>query len=246
MISEKVVQALSFRVPYSDTWSRGEAYGPYFVRRGVDIKKVLYCVTPTMGVTEQFFNGGYDLLVSHHPYVATRRSNMERVVPQVILHTALDCCAGGLNDQWRDALGVKDAVHFDRNLGWYGKIDPIEPDDLYLKVKAFVGADPIGACYSDKSVIESVVICTGLGGMVESSALKSGADCYILGQATSNPQNSGFPAMIEVGHTLTEYATGLKVVRDTLTPYGIQVDGADMKVDFFGSEVYERFNRTEE
>lgn len=241
MKSDLVVQALTQRVPYSDTWSQGEAYGPYTVRRNVEIERVLYCVTPTQGVAEQFFSGRYDLLVSHHPYIANRFSPYKFLdIPQVILHTAMDCCKGGLNDQWRDALGVKDAEHFDKNLGWYGKIDPIDPDDLYLKVRDFIGTDPIGACFSDKSTIESVVICTGLGGMVEWRALKSGADCYILGQATSDPQNSGFPAMIEVGHTLSEHATGLKIVREVLEPHGVIVDGADLKYDVFGSEVYER------
>ena len=236
--SNKVVQALCNRVPYKDTWSMGESYGPFYVPRDIEVKRVLYCVTPTPKVIDQFFDGKYDLLVSHHPYMATRYAIPGMTVPQVILHTAMDCCEGGLNDQWRDALGVKDAEHFDKNLGWYGKVDPIDPNDFYVKVRDFVGADPIGAVYSDKEAIESVVICTGLGGMVHGEALATKADCYILGQAISNPQHSHFPAMIEVGHTLSEYGTGLKLVRSILTPMDITVDGADMKYDIFGSEVY--------
>jgi len=238
--SNEVVRALCSRIPYKDTWSMGENYGPYFVPREIDIKRVLYCVTPGVKVVDQFFDGGYDLLVSHHPYIATRFADKDMSVPQVILHTAMDCCEGGLNDQWRDALGVKDAKHFDKNLGWYGKVDPIDPDDFYLKVKEFVGADPIGACYSDKRTIESVVICTGLGGMVHNEALATQADCYILGQAISDPSNSRFPAMIEVGHTLSEYGTGLKLVRSILEPMGVIVDGTDIQNDRFGSEVYKR------
>jgi putative NIF3 family GTP cyclohydrolase 1 type 2 len=235
-----VVRNLCQRVPYKDTWSVGESYGPYFVPQHQEVSKVLYCVTPTKGVIDQFLGGGYDLLVSHHPYIATGYAPDGISIPQVILHTAMDCCAGGLNDQWRDALGVKDAKHFDRNLGWYGKVDPIDPDDFYLKVRDFVGADPIGAVYSDKEVIESIVICTGLGGLVEFEASSTKADCYILGQMCGNPQKSKFPAMIEVGHTLSEHATGLKLVRSVLEPMNIVVDGADMKYDVFGSEVYRR------
>jgi putative NIF3 family GTP cyclohydrolase 1 type 2 len=232
MRSNDVVQALCSRVPYRDTWSYGESYGPYYVKKDTDIKKVLYCVTPTKGVVEQFIDEKHDLLVSHHPYIVK--------VPQVILHTALDCCVGGLNDQWRDAVGMKNALHFDRNLGWYGKIDPIDPDDFYLKIRNFLGCDPVGAVFSDKRTIESVVVCSGLGGLVHDEARATDADCYILGQATSNPQNSEFPAMIEVGHTLSEYATGLKLVTETLQPLGITVQGADLKYDVFGKEVYTR------
>jgi putative NIF3 family GTP cyclohydrolase 1 type 2 len=172
------------------------------------------------------------MLVSHHPYVIPG-------VRQVVLHTALDCCAGGLNDQWRDALGVKNAKHFDGNLGWYGNVDPIHPDDLYQKVANFIGTAPIGACFTDKEVIESVCICTGLGGMVHARAQRiSNADCYIFGQDVADPNNSPFPSIIEVGHTLSEYATGLKVVREVLEPMGVKVDGADLKYDKFGTEVY--------
>jgi putative NIF3 family GTP cyclohydrolase 1 type 2 len=238
MRSNDVVQALCARVPFKDTWDLGEPYGPYFVRKDVDIKKVLYCVTPTKGVVQQFKDEGHDLLVSHHPYIVK--------VPQVILHTAMDCCVGGLNDQWRDAVGIKDAKHFDRNLGWYGQIDPIEPDAFYNKVRDFLGHEPIGACFSDKKVIESVVVCSGLGGLVESQALATKADCYIMGQAISDPNGSFFPAIIETGHTLSEYDTGLKVIRNTLEPMGIVVKGADLSVDVFGSEVYKRNTKQDE
>jgi putative NIF3 family GTP cyclohydrolase 1 type 2 len=236
--TNEVVRQLCRAIPYKDTWSTGERYGPYWVPRDLNIKKVLYCVTPTKGVTEQFIDGGYDLLVSHHPYFIPSVNGIKP--PQIILHTALDCCEGGLNDQWRDVVGMKDAQHFDKNLGWAGKVDPIHPDDFYFKIRNFLGADPIGAVYCDKNVIESVVVCSGLGGMVEMEAWYSGADCYVLGQACSDPQNSRFPAMIEIGHTLSEHGTGLKKVRSILEPMGITVDGADLKYDIFGSEVYRK------
>lgn len=229
MNQAQVADILKKRVPYRDSWVE-EPHGEFFIKSHDEVTKVLYCVTPTDKVVQQFKDEKYDMLVSHHPYIVK--------VPQVILHTAMDCCQGGLNDQWRDAVGIKEAKHFDRNLGWYGKIDPINPDDFYMKVRDFIGAAPIGAVYCDKEHIESVVVCSGLGGMVHREALASGADCYILGQATSNPMDSDFPAMIEVGHTLSEYSTGLKIVKNTLEPHGIIVHGADLKYDKFGSEIH--------
>jgi len=223
------VNALVARVPWSDTWAYSEPYGPYNVKWAEEVKRALYCVTPTNAVVAQFKAEGYDLLVSHHPYVVG--------VPQVVLHTALDCCRGGMNDQWRDALGIKDAKHFDENLGWYGEIEPATLEELVAKATAFTDK-PIGYVYSDVEKISSVVVCSGLGGMVEREARRTGADCYVLGEVSSEPCYSTFQAMIEMGHTISEYKPGLKVVRETLEPLGIQVDGVSLEADVFGGEHY--------
>ena len=212
--------------PLKDSWL-DEPYGAYYFNFKKEVTSALYCVTPTKGVIEQFERGGYDILISHHPFIAR--------VPQVVLHTALDCTKGGLNDQWRDAIGVKNAKHFDDNLGWYGEIEPTDINGLRKKVRNFIGVDPIGAVYSDLDTIRSVVICSGLGGMVEREAYATGADCYILGEAVYSPLYSPFPAMIEVGHTLSEYLPGLRFVRNALGP-DIIVHGADLSVDRYNNE----------
>lgn len=229
MKAANVVNALCARIPFNQSWCR-EAWGPYNVDPEATVERVLFCVTPTLEVKDHFHKEGYDLLVSHHPFQCG--------VPQVILHTAMDCCPGGLNDQWRDALGVKNARHFDRNLGWYGQIEPKSVEELSAQCSKFMGGDPIGVIYTEVEQINSVVICSGLGGMVHNKAYNNThADCYIVGEMTTDPLASRFPAMIETGHTLSEYAPGLKLIRSILEPH-VPVDGAGFEIDRFADEVY--------
>lgn len=223
----EVIERLTRAVPREIEWSVGESYGPYNVDPNADIQKILFCVTPTPEVIEYFHKHGYDLLVSHHPYI--------RNVPQVILHTALDCCEGGLNDMWRDALGVKSPQHFDGTLGWYGEIEPTAFTSLVKRCEAFIGHSIIGQIYTEIETVKSVVICSGLGGMVTELARQTEADCYIFGEAVAPAKSMGFRSVIEIGHTLSE-RMGSELIQDILPE--LQVDQAPLEIDRFGREVY--------
>jgi len=223
-----VVKALTKRIPSKDQWVE-EAYGGFGINPMAEINKILYCVTPTEEVQKKFKSGGYDLLVSHHPFVV-------KGIPMVILHTALDCCDGGLNDQWADLVKIQDRKHFDDNLGWYGLVEPISFADLLKKVDLLSG-DIVGQIYHPgNDLIRSVVVCSGLGGMVLWQARQTGADCYITGEMTGPAERSGFRALIEIGHTRSEWM-GIKLIRDVLGP-SVLVDYAGFDIDRFGSEVY--------
>jgi len=220
-----VVDLLNAGIPKKDSWV-SEQYGPYNIKDfAKPVKKVLYCVTATSEVVKYFSDNDYDLVISHHPFLKN--------IPQLVYHTALDCCEGGLNDMWRDMLGVQNPTHFDRNLGWVGGITPISFDDLRAKIEAFIGHPIIGFSDTDGKLIKSVVICTGLGGLVFHQAEETGADCYILGQL-SLPDKGRFNSIIEVGHTLTEFI-GVNYIRKLLP--GLQVDSAPLDIDYFGGEV---------
>jgi putative NIF3 family GTP cyclohydrolase 1 type 2 len=227
MKASHVIDILTQAAPREIEWSKGEPYGAFNIPAGLDVKKVLFCVTPTQEVCDHFKKSDYDLLISHHPY--------QRDVPQIILHTALDCCENGLNDQWRDALGVQDPKHFDGTLGWHGKIEPISFEALVKKCEKFMGHKVIGQTYSKLEVIRSVVICTGLGGLVTNEAKSSGAECYILGEAVAPAKQMGFPAVIETGHTISEQM-GVVLIRKLLPE--IQIDLAPLEIDYFGKETY--------
>jgi putative NIF3 family GTP cyclohydrolase 1 type 2 len=227
MKASQVIDILTRAIPREIEWSKGEPYGPFNVPLDLEVKKILFCVTATPEVTDYFKEHKYDLLISHHPW--------KRYVPQMIFHTALDCCRGGLNDQWRDALGVIDPQHFDGTLGWYGKIAPIRFEDLVEKCERFMGHKIIGQLHSELETIESVVICTGLGGLVTDLAKSTKADCYILGEATASANQMGFKAVIEAGHTISEQM-GIVLLRKLLPE--IQIDAAPLELDYFGNETY--------
>lgn len=224
-----LIRVTKAECPHEVSWTPGEYYGEYNVNINAEVKRVLYCVTPTRKVVEYFKANEYDALISHHPYLTD--------VPQIIYHTALDCCEGGLNDMWRDAVGMLPGyAHFDRSLGWVGEIPPITLEDLAAKVRAFAGRidgeiylEPLG----NKNV-KTVVICSGLGGMVSDIAFETGADCYLTGQLTSKACDTGFRSVIEIGHTASEWC-GVLFFRQILK--GVQVDLAPSDIDIFGTEI---------
>lgn len=221
----EITKILNAAIPYKDSWIT-ESYGAFNIEdSNKDVKKILYCVTATNEVVEYFHKNKYDLLISHHPFLVD--------VPILIYHTALDCCKGGLNDMWANFLEVKQAKHFSRNLGWVGKIDPISFDDLTTKIEKWIGYNIKGIKHSNGELITSVVICTGLGGMVYHEAANTKADCYITGELTSLSTN-GFKAVIETGHTNSEFI-GVYLFRKLLPQ--VQIDLAPSEIDYFGKEV---------
>jgi len=224
-----IAKILTERVPNADTWCPNETYGGQECDIDTEVKKVLWCVTAHDNMVPYCKEKGYDMLISHHPMVV-------KGIPQVVLHTALDCTKGGLNDMWKDFLNVGNAQHFDRNLGWYGAIEPMKFSDLVKKCEAFIGSSIIGEAWAKDgpdTMISSVVICTGLGGMVTEQAAKTGADCYVLGESTRKAEYMGFKGVIEIGHTKSE-KMGIRVVKEMLEPHGVQVDPAPDNLDWYG------------
>lgn len=234
MKMKDVIKVCGKAIPREVEYTAGEPYGPYNIDDlDVEVKKALYCVTPSRAIEKFFREGGYDLLISHHPYIVR--------VPQLIYHTALDCCEGGLNDMWADALRIEDRKHFDKDLGWVGKLpEPLTLTELVREVEAFCG--PVeGQVYTKNhgQLIESVSICSGLGGLVDNKAKKYNADCYILGEAIRPAHEMGFNAVIETGHTRSEWI-GWRFFTKLLGPHGVYVDyPEEMRyLDVFGVEYY--------
>jgi putative NIF3 family GTP cyclohydrolase 1 type 2 len=233
MKMQEAVERLLTAVPQSDTWERvnGETYGPEHIAPDACVRRVLYCVTITPEVESYFRKGGYDLLVAHHPF------RPQDAIPNVVLHTALDCCSGGLNDQWRDLLQIQDARHITGNLGWFGRIRPIPFQQLRDRVRAFAGGID-GQVYSRKKLrkelVDTVAICAGLGGWIAEEAAATGADVFITGELTQSADALGSPAVIETGHTRSE-RVGVDFIRQILGP-GVEVDVAPLGIDYYGGE----------
>jgi len=234
MNTDDLIDICTAAVPESGGWDRvvGEKYGANSLVSDVrSVNRVLYCVTPTLEVQRYFRENAFDLLISHHP--------MASEVPTLTFHTALDCAEGGLNDRWRDALGLRNARHFDGNLGWAGEIDPVPYAELVARCAAFAGGLD-GETYwkpGKSDLVHSVVLCTGLGGMVTSEAGESGAEVYVVGQNLQASKDMGFRGVIEVGHTLTEWI-GVDLFRSLLNPHDVVVEQAPIAIDRYGSEVY--------
>jgi putative NIF3 family GTP cyclohydrolase 1 type 2 len=231
MTVEEAVARLLTGVPRSATWRRaaGEAYGPQHTTGSQPVRRALYCVTVTPEVEQFFGTRQYDLLVAHHPFRPTA------AIPNIVLHTALDCCAGGLNDLWRDALEMEHARPITDNLGWSGRIRPASFQHLVERVHAFAGGID-GQCSCRKDRIESVAVCSGLGGLVAQDAVATGADLFVTGQLIQPAARLDCPAVIEMGHTRSE-RVGVITIRRLLGRH-VQVDVAPLERDYFAGEVF--------
>jgi len=230
---QEIIQVTTSHIPLEVSWSTQEAYGPYHIPKdGLTVQRALYCVTPRASIVEYAKSHGYDLLISHHPFVVAG-------IPQLVFHTALDCCDGGLNDMWRDALEVQEARHFDKTLGWYGAIKPLKLSELKEKVEDFCGGF-IGEIYQRPGVedtVSSVVICSGLGGFLTDKAEETGADCYILGELCCPGKDTKFNSVLEIGHTYSEWI-GVKLFQKLLP--SLEIDCAPMELDYFSQEIYRK------
>lgn len=232
-ISE-IIEICNAAIPRAVEYTSGEPYGPQNIPSlDMDVKKILFCVTPTPAVRKHFNENGYDLLISHHPYSAG--------VPQLIYHTALDCCQGGLNDMWALSLGMCNIQHFDKDLGWYGDITPTPFSDLVKKVQDFAGAVEGQVYCEGNRTIKTVVVCSGLGGLVDDLALQSGAECYITGECRQPATSMGFKAVIETGHTNSEWM-GVRFFKKLFSREihngSLRIDLADKEIDVYGTEFY--------
>ena len=231
MILKDIFRVLSAKIRLEDSF-RDEPYGAYNIQEkdwDKEVKRVLFCVTATHQVLDHFFKEKYDLLIQHHPFVVPG-------IPLFIFHTALDCCADGHNDMWSEALGVKNAIHFDKNMGRVGEIDPISFEDLKAKCRALIeGKEILGYTYTNGEPVKSVAICSGLGGIDWRAAEASGAECYVTGQLLY-PCHGNFKHIIELGHTHTEFI-GVRLIRKLLEGTDVQVDGASLDIDYYGEEV---------
>lgn len=234
MKMSEVIKKCVDAIPRSVEYTEGEEYGPFNITNlDTEVKNILYCVTPTKEVEDCFRKCKYDLLISHHPIVTSPD------IPQLIFHTALDCCEGGLNDMWAKAVGLdpNKKQHFDKDLGWFGPlVDPIPFDWLLRKVRLFAGSVDGQIFHKGGDLVKTVAVCSGLGGLVTKKALTTGVDCYIIGEAVGPAEKMGFNSVIEIGHTNSEWQ-GLKFFDQLLKGCNIEVDYI-RHADYFGTEYF--------
>lgn len=224
---QELTQTIEAKIRKNDAWHvcAHENYGAFNIAPDKKLEKLLYCVTISSAVVAYAKKNGYGAIISHHPIL-----NKENF-PQLIYHTSLDCApVFSLNDFWKDFLGVKNAKHIETNLGWTGDIEPISFQNLQDKIETKLEAKMIGEMYNSQSEINSVAICAGLGGAVNNLALKTNADCYILGQNIVESKETGFRNVIEQGHTLSERC-GHKTLGKIIKDLPIQFDIVPLKLD---------------
>lgn len=191
-----------------------------------EVGKVLIALDATAEVVDAAIEGGYDVIVTHHPFVfkgikslddaggvsAKAISLIRKGISVMSFHTRLDAADGGVNDTLCALLGIKNvAPIFEENipLGRVGELDSsIDVNEFARKIKEVLGAPFV--LLSDAGIPAHRIAVLGGGGKdFVGVASACGADTFVSGRLDYHPMtdtpDSPHPInLIEAGHFHTE------------------------------------------
>ncbi|MCM1137918.1 MAG: Nif3-like dinuclear metal center hexameric protein [Muribaculum sp.] len=194
---------------------------------------VLTCLDVTPEVISEAKDGGFNLIISHHPLIfkgikhLTGATQVETSVIEAIRsgigvyssHTALDSAPQGVSHRLGDLLGLVDAHVLapqsgspDTGLGIIGNFPtPLTRAEVVSRVKEVYGS-PVVRCSSGahaSEMVNTLALSSGSGGEFIPLAMSSGADAYI----TSDTRYHDFVDygknifIIDTGHFESEKCT---------------------------------------
>ena len=160
-----------------------------------EVKGILLAQNVTHYTLEECKSKECDLLITHHPSVfgeeidSYTQSILDKAKEYGInlysCHTNLDCCTGGLNDQFAKLLGMKDVKVID-GCAREGRIEEIDLLALARKVSSVLGDSNVKYVGDKDKRISKIAICTGAGARDEELieyAKDNGVDCIIGGES---------------------------------------------------------------
>ena len=187
-----------------------------------EVRRVLITLDVTAEAVKAAIEGGYDVIVSHHPmifkglkaineenYIADKAMTLIRAgVAVMSFHTRLDAVAGGVNDTLAALIGLCEVEPFgEEGIGRIGMLPKEESlSDFASRVKDLLGAPAVAVADGGKSVHRVAVLC-GAGGDDVAIAQAAGADTYLSGtlgyhDLTDAPENR--MNLLAAGHYYTE------------------------------------------
>ena len=190
-----------------------------------EVRKILLTLDVTDGAVEKAIGGGFDMIISHHPFFFKGLKSVTddrplsaaaiRLIREDIsvasFHTRLDAVAGGVNDTLAELLGIQNAAPFGNEGEEIGRIGELSEsltlDGLCEKVKSVTGA-PAVLCADGGRAPRRVAVLGGEGGDDVGAAKRAGADTFISGRLGYHNMvdavGNGM-SLIEAGHFYTEF-----------------------------------------
>ncbi len=192
------------------------------------VKKALIALDVTGAVVEQAISGGYDLILSHHPFIfnglksvddegyisAKLISLIKSDIAVMSFHTRLDAVEGGVNDKLCELFELSDIeiIMTDGSpIGRIGTLPKSESAEEFAKrVKEILGAPFVNLAEAGVAA-SRIALVGGGGGSFISAARDAGADTFVSGDIgyhalTDAPDFKYAPLnLIEVGHFYSEH-----------------------------------------
>ena len=189
-----------------------------------EVRRVLVALDITAEVVKTAIEGGYDVVVSHHPLIFSPLRAVEPSDPvarKVIdllcggvaamsFHTRLDAVEGGVNDVLAEALGLCDVTPFGLDGEAIGRIGTLNKTmalaEFAALVKRATGAEQVLVSDAGRSVYR-VAVLGGSGSDDVKAAERAGADTYLSGELKHNwltdaPERG--MNLVAAGHFYTE------------------------------------------
>ena len=170
---------------------------------GAGVKKVLLALDINATVVKTAIDGGYDVIISHHPlifsplralnpndHVAKKVIDLLRAgVTAMSFHTRLDAVQGGVNDLLANALGLENVAPFGQDGEEIGRIGelagPMSVKTFAANVRNALGAGQVLVADAGREV-KRVAVLGGSGSDDVRAAIAAGADTYLTGELKHN------------------------------------------------------------
>lgn len=190
-----------------------------------EVKRVLIALDPTTAAVKHAVNGGFEVLLTHHPLLfhAIKALVPVGAVPTKLLtlvlggvaaisfHTRLDAVQGGVNDILAEKLGLHDVKPFapagEVPCGRIGQlVEPMDAAAFAARAKEALGAPAVQM--AGGGTVQKIAVCGGEGADFLAAAKAGGADLFLSGRIgyhrMLDAPEEGI-VTVEAGHYATEF-----------------------------------------
>ncbi len=205
-----------------------------------EITNILVTLDCTLKVIDEAIEKGCNLIVTHHPIIFKKPSNITKdtLLGKKIIklikndinvfasHTNLDSTSQGINEIIMEKLNfcrseILEVSSVSSSAG-LGRIITLEKEmslaELIDLIKDKLNIDKLRFCGEEEQVLKRVALINGSGQDYISEAIKKGADCIITGDTTyhyvsdCNEENI---SVIDAGHFGTEWPA-MKIIAELI------------------------------
>lgn len=232
MLLQHIIDIIESAAPLK--WQEGwDNSGLQVGETDAEIKKALLTTDVTEDVVREAIEGGYDLIVSHHPLLFHGLKNLcgrtpqERMVRDAIRHhlaiysshTSMDSAPNGVSGRMAKIIGLSDCRILcpktddegrEYGLGIIGKLaEEMTFGDLLERIKTRFEAPMLRYVGDPNQAVRTLALCGGAGSEFIDEAIRQGADAFLTADMKyhSMLDAKGQILLIDMDHWVSEHFT---------------------------------------
>lgn len=216
-----------------------------------EVRKALFCMDVTSEAIDHAIEGGYDVIISHHPLIfkGVKTLSGDFGIPSRLIklikndisvlsyHTRFDAVEGGVNDALAEIFELSDVERIECEgveLMRVGTLkEELDIEHFAAVVCAKLGCEHLNYAVNDGRV-KRLAVLGGSGGSYIGLAAGAGADTYLSGEIGYHNLTDCKDYrvnLVEAGHYFTE-----RIALYNLSKFVLAAD-ASIECDFFESNV---------